>query len=380
MDPRRFVTSSVGVARKTPGAFGYYAFFPEPMPRTLRLQQRTVSLLSEADAALGRLAGAGRLLPNPHILVNPYIVREAVASSSIEGTQASISDVFDSQASGEIRGDVAEVRNCILALNRGLELLPSLPVSLRLVKEIHKTLLEGVRGQERTPGEFRRTPNWIGSPSGVINDALYVPPPPDEMQIALGDWERFANAKLAMPPLIRCALLHYQFETIHPFLDGNGRLGRLLIVFFLVEQGRLPAPLLYISSFFEQHRQDYYNALQAVRERGRYQEWLQFFIRAVEVQAKDALDRAEKLADLRERYRSDLSSKTRSRAPLVVEELFETPVVTARSISTRLGVSIPGAKKLINFLEAEKILREVPSQPSATKRWFADEILDVISA
>jgi Fic family protein len=380
MDPRKFVASSVGAVRRTPGAFGYYAFFPRSMPRTLRLQQKTVSRLSEADAALGRLAGAGRLLPNPHILVNPYIVREAVASSSIEGTQASISDVFDAQVSGELRGDVGEVRNYVTALNRGLELLPTLPVSLRLVKEIHKTLMQGVRGQERTPGEFRRTQNWIGSPSGTVTDALYVPPPPEEMQVALDDWERFANARLAMPPLVRCALLHYQFETIHPFLDGNGRLGRLLIVFFLVEQRRLPASLLYISSFLEQHRQEYYDALQAVRERGRYQEWLQFFLRAIEVQAKDALDRAEKLADLRERYRSDLATKTRSRAPSVVEELFETPVITARSVSTRLNVSIPGAKKLIQFLEEEKVVRELPSGPSATKRWVADEILDVISA
>jgi Fic family protein len=325
------------------------------------------------------LAGAGRLLPNPHILVNPYIVREAVASSSIEGTQASISDVFDAQASGEIRGDVGEVRNYMIALNRGLELLPTLPVSLRLIREIHKTLMQGVRGQERTPGEFRRTQNWIGSPTGAVDDALFVPPPPDEMKIALWDWERFANAKVAMPPLVRCALLHYQFETIHPFLDGNGRLGRLLIVFFLVEQGRLPAPLLYISSFFEQNRQAYYDALQAVRERGRYQEWLRFFLRAVEVQAKDALDRAERLADLRERYRSELSSKTRSRALVVVEILFESPVITARSISSRLNVSIPGAKKLIQFLEEEKVVRELPSGPSKTKRWVAQEILDVIS-
>jgi Fic family protein len=379
MDPSKFTAPSVGIVRRTPGAFGYYAFFPKLMPRTLRLQQKTVLRLSEADAALGRLAGAGRLLPNPHILVNSYIVREAVASSSIEGTQASISDVFDAQVSGEARGDVGEVRNYVLALNRGLELLPNLPVSLRLVREIHKTLMQGVRVQERTPGEFRKTQNWIGSPTGTIGDALFVPPPPDEMEAALGDWERSANAKLAMPPLIRCALLHYQFETIHPFLDGNGRLGRLLIVFFLVEQGRLPAPLLYLSSFFEQNRQAYYDALQAVRERGRYQEWLQYFLHAVDVQAKDALDRAEKLSDLRERYRIDLARKTRSRALAVVELLFETPVITARSISNRLGVSIPGAKKLIQFLEDEKVLREVPSAPSATKRWVAEEILDVIS-
>lgn len=379
MDPSKFTAPSVGTVHRTPGAFGYYAFFPKKIPRTLRLQQKTVLGLSEADAALGRLAGAGRLLPNPHILVNPYVVREAVASSSIEGTQASISDVFDAQVSGEARGDVGEVRNYVLALNRGLELLPNLPLSLRLVREIHKTLMQGVRGQERTPGEFRNTQNWIGSPTGAIDDALFVPPPPDEMGLALDDWERFANAKLAMPPLIRCALLHCQFETIHPFLDGNGRLGRLLIVFFLVEQGRLPAPLLYLSSFFEQNRQAYYDALQAVRERGRYQEWLQYFLHAVEVQAKDALDRAEKLADLRERYRSDLSKKTRSRALAVVELLFETPVITARSISNRLGVSIPGAKKLIQFLEEEKVLREVPSAASTTKRWVAEEILDVIS-
>lgn len=225
-------------------------------------------MLSHADRALGRLAGAGRLLPNPHFFLRPYITREALASSRIEGTQASLSDVFDAQARNKPEGPVREVTNYISALEHGLDRLHALPVSKRLLCEVHAILLSGVRGQERRPGEFRSSPNWIGSPDNRPETALFVPPAVDDMNESLDDLERFLHEETEIPPLVKIALVHYQFETIHPFLDGNGRLGRLLIAFLLVELQLLTQPLLYISDYFERRRSDYYDRLQAVRERG----------------------------------------------------------------------------------------------------------------
>lgn len=362
---------------KTPGAHGFYTYVPAALPRQLHLGVQTVLLLSEADRALGRLAGAGRLLPNPHLLVRPYVAREAVASSRIEGTQASLSDVFDATALGAETGEVREVTNYIRALERGLAELARLPISLRLLCSIHEELLRGVRGQERLPGEVRRSPNWIGSPDNRPETAVFVPPPVDEMQRALTDWERFVHESVPIPPLVKCALMHYQFETIHPFLDGNGRLGRLLIVFFLVEQTLLPEPLLYISAYFEAHRGDYYDHLQAVRERGQLEEWVQFFLRAVEVQAADAVQRAERLADLREQYRQ-IASRTRSRAGEVVDLLFENPVLTPNFVAARLDMTPQGALNLIRRLEDGGILIEHGRVPGRSKRWVADAVLNVL--
>lgn len=362
------------------GADGTYnAFVPAPLMRSLRLSESTVAALSRADMALGRLAGAGRLLPNPHILVNPYIVREAVSSSAIEGTQASVSDVYRAEAEGESREDVLEVRNYIMAVNRGLVLLRTLPISNRLAREIHGVLLKGVRGRERTPGEFRTTQNFIGSPDDRPQSAVFVPPPAGEpMERALADWEKFHHESSEMPLLVRCALLHYQFETIHPFLDGNGRLGRLLIVFFLVEQGALPSPLLYLSSFFEQRRRDYTDRLQAVRERGEIQEWLRFFLAGVEAQATDAVERAERLADLREKFRRQIAG-SRSRAPEVVDLLFDSPIISGPVVAERLGISGQGAKYLLSYLETEKVIEDLGERLGRRRSWICTEILNALS-
>lgn len=362
---------------RTPGPHGFHTFLPNALPRELELASATVMLLSEADRALGRLAGAGRLLPNPHILVRPYVAREALASSRIEGTQASLSDVFDATAGGSAHGDVLEVTNCIDALELGLDRLAKLPVSMRLLREMHKRLLSGVRGAERRPGEVRTSPNWIGSPDNRPETAEFVPPPVDDMQAALTDWERYVHEDVRVPPLVKCALLHYQFETIHPFLDGNGRLGRLLIVLFLMEQQLLPAPLLYVSSYFETHRSDYYDRLQLVRERGEIEQWLQFFLRAVSVQAADAVERAERLADLREQYRLVIS-RTRSRAGEVVELLFENPVVTVRYLVDRLSITQQGAANLLTRLHDEGIVRELFRVSGRATRWVAHDIMEVL--
>lgn len=337
-------------------------------------------LLSEADAALGRLAGAGRLLPDPHLLVNAYITREAVASSRIEGTQASVTEVFDAAVTGtSVRADVQEVRNYIKALRHGLtRLKDGFPISLRLVKEMHAILLTHVRGQERTPGEFRQTQNWISSPDNQPRTARFVPPTVENMWKALDDWEKYLHdVAPRLPLLIRCALLHYQFETIHPFLDGNGRIGRLFIILYLLDRGRLPAPLLYISTYFDQRKGEYYDRLQFIRERGEIDEWLDFFLTGIAVQATDAVARAEELSDLREKYRLTLQG-SRSRAIEVADLLFANPIMTVRTVQERLDVSQPGATNLLRTLTAEGIVREVGEGPGTRHRWFADEILTVL--
>ncbi len=383
MDPSGFVSPWTGTVVPVIGPDGpYNAFDPAPIPRDLDLASETVAALSRADMALGRLAGAGRLLPNPHILVSPYVIREAVASSAIEGTQASVSDVYRAEAEGgntSDSGDLLEVQNYIRALNAGLEMLTRLPISKRLVAEIHAVLLRDVRGRDRTPGEFRTRQNFIGSPDDRPQTAIFVPPTVGEMmERALSDWERFHHEDTQQPLLIRCALLHYQFETIHPFLDGNGRLGRLLIVFFLVEKQVLPQPLLYLSSYFERRRSDYAERLQAVRERGEIQEWLQFFLRGVQVQATDAVERAERLADLRETYRSELAG-SRSRAAEVVDLLFENPFASGPLVAKRLGMTWQGAKNLLTGLEDRGIVRPYSTRPGGRKSWVAESVLAVVS-
>jgi Fic family protein len=371
----------MGLAVKSPGKWGFYRFVPEPIPRTLSLDSDTILALSAADTALGRLAGAGRLLPNPHLLVNPYVTREAVASSRIEGTQASLSEVLEANATGLSApgSDVREVQNYIAAFNAGLRLLRSMPLCLRLIRDVHAVLMEGVRGQERSPGAFRTTPNWIGSPTDTPDNATFVPPLPEEMGPLLDDLESFLNEDVRLPTLVRCGLAHYQFETIHPFLDGNGRLGRLLAVFYLVQQDLLPQPLLYLSAFFETHRGEYYDRLQAVREKGQLQEWLQFFFTAVADQATDAVERAERLADLRETYRRDLAS-TRSRASEVIELLMANPFVTVRNVQTELHITQPGALNLLRGIERRGWLREMGAIGQGSRMvWVAPEILSVLA-
>jgi Fic family protein len=336
-----------------------------------------VLLLSDADRALGRLAGAGRLLPNPHLLLQPYIAREALASSRIEGTQASLSDVFDAQARNRPHGPVREVTNYIQALEYGLSRLATLPVSRRLLCEVHEILLADVRGYERRPGEVRSSQNWIGSPDNRVETAVFVPPPVDEMQRSLGDLERFIHEDTPIPPLIKIALVHYQFETIHPFLDGNGRLGRLLIIFLLVERGLLPQPLLYLSAYLERRRSDYYDSLQAVRERGELHEWLTFFLSGVTEQATDAVNRAERLVDLRETYRQRLAGD-RSRASEVVDLVFQNPVLTTTRIARALDTSLQSALNHVRRLESEGLVTEVLGIRGRSKRWISLEIYDVL--
>ncbi len=361
----------------TGGSYHYVAYIPAPLPFSLPLDLPTVSAMSKADLALGRLAGAGRLLPNPHLFVMPSLAQEALSSSRMEGTQASLSEVFEATAAGKAsRGAVREVQNYVRALEHGLHRLDELPISKRLLCEMHAILLDGVRGDEKTPGEFRRSQNWIGG--GSVATALFVPPTADSMWPALDDWERYVHQEQPLlPVLIRSALLHYQFETIHPFLDGNGRLGRLFLVLYLIEQGVLPAPLLALSAEFERDRQGYIDALQGVRENGDIQRWLRFFLNAVARQATASVERADLMTDLRENCREKIRG-TRSRAAEVVDLMFGNPVLTVQYVASALSITPQGAAGLLRLLTERDILREDSSGRGIRARWYADKILNAI--
>ncbi len=377
MDPRAFAFPEVGRIVRAEG--GYFAFVPAPLPPSIEWDNELVLALSRADAALSRLSGVGSQLPNPHLLIDPYVRREAVLSSRIEGTQASLSDLFvdevDPARVEASRDDVLEVRNYVAALEYGLSRLADLPLSLRLVREIHQRLMTGVRGGHATPGEFRRSQNWIGRPGSTIETADYVPPPPDEMLEALADWERFLHDHGTLPDLVQCALIHEQFEAIHPFLDGNGRVGRLLITLFLVERGRLRQPLLYLSAYFEAHREEYYEALQAVRTRADWHGWLLYFLVGVEQIAEKAAEQAAELGDMRERYRAMVAGKPKALA--LVDELFRSPAANAASVARALGVSDPTARTAIAALERVGLLEEHTGRAWG-KLWIARPVIELL--
>ena len=356
---------------------GYWAFVPNPLPPKLDWDDPLVSLISRADLALGTLAGLGEALPNPHLLIYPFIRREAVLSSRIEGTQSSLSDLLLFEATKvEKQRDVKEVQNYVSAMEYGVKRLNELPLSLRLIRELHGILMEGVRGEQATPGEFRRSQNWIGSPGCTLNDATFVPPPVPEMQDALAQMERFLHADTDVPPLAELALIHYQFETIHPFLDGNGRIGRLLITLFLCQRGILTKPLLYLSAFFEHHRQEYYEHLLGVSQRGAWRQWIEFFLRAVVEQSDDAVRRSRRLLDLHRNY-SSLEKRLPPTARRLVEFVFMRPVLSANLVQESLGVTFPAAQKAIDALVEEGILVEITGG-RRNKAYAAQEILKIL--
>jgi Fic family protein len=380
MDADAYETTKFGRARRTPGRHGYIAFFPEPIPRALELSSSTVMMLADAEAALGRLAAIGGVLPNPDLLVRPYLLREAVSSTRIEGTRATIGEVLDADAAGGAPGaDIEEVVNYVDAMRWGAGQLDELPVSTRLLRETHRRLMAGVRGRDLAPGEIRTTQNWIGPPGSTIESAPFVPPPPSELAALLSDWERFANEEPDMPLLVQDALLHAQFETIHPFLDGNGRLGRLILVFYLVARDRLPAPLLYLSAYLERNRNAYYAALQALRESGDVAPWVDLFLTSVRIEATDAVGRAQQIVDLRSRYLDVAASLGTANAVALVDLICENPVLTTRSIESRLGVSRPTALRLLRRMEERGVLSEQEAGPRGQRRYIAEKLMAVVS-
>jgi Fic family protein len=349
---------------------GYKAFIPGSLPPVpeIVMDQEMWNLLSQADRALGRLDGATDALPNPDLFVFMYVRKEAVLSSQIEGTQASLIDVleFESKAlEPDNPQEVAEVVNYIGAINYGLERLKNLPMSLRLIREIHQELMQGVRGAERNPGEFRRSQNWIGAGGCSLAEASYVPPPPHQMLQSLDNLEKFLHSPQPMPTLIKVGLAHAQFETIHPFLDGNGRTGRLLITFLLCEQNILQRPLLYISYYFKKYRAEYYDRLQAVRDSGNWEGWLKFFLRGVYEVAQEAAATARKIVNLKEEHRQlilDRMGRRSGNAIALLENLYFRPIFTVEHAEAITNLSYPNANTLIKDLSDMGLLQEITGQ------------------
>jgi Fic family protein len=356
---------------------GYDAFVPAPLPPEppLELQGALAVLLADASVALGRLDGILGILPNPDLFVAMYVRQEALLSSQIEGTQASLADVLQFEADHDEPPrvkDVEEVVNYVHAMNHGLARLPELPLSLRLIREIHEKLMAGVRGQHLEPGEFRRTQNWVGPGGCQLKDASFVPPPPDQLLDVLGQLESFLHDK-ALPPLIHAGLAHAQFGTIHPFLDGNGRVGRLLITFLLCERKVLSKPLLYLSVYLKKHRAQYYDRLQAVRIDGDWEGWILFFLRGVLDVAEAAHETAKRILALRQQHQQKLHREKKSSTNLLraLELLFEQPIQTAAGLADKLDVSYPTANGLLSRLQELQILEE--STGFRRNRKFAHE-------
>ncbi|WP_328645202.1 Fic family protein [Amycolatopsis sp. NBC_00348] len=382
MDPRRYTSSTFGSAQREPGnkwAFDY--FLPARLPRQLALDDKTVLALSDADSALGYLQGLGQLVRDPDLLIGPFVTREAVASSRIEGTRASLSDVLKAEQLNETErtNDTAEVIRYLRASRLGFDLINKLPISQRLICQIHEALMSGVRGEEKQPGTIRTSPVWIGSGTHRIEDAQYVAPLPVHIPDLLSDWEDFVNdLDSKLPVLARCALMHYQFETIHPFLDGNGRIGRLLVGLMLVNEKRLTRPLLYLSGYLENHRSEYYDRLQAVREKGEIQQWIQFFLRAVRDQALDSVKRASGIVALRERYLTE-SQKDRSRVAAIVPLIFRNPYISVQDVQQAVGVSDQGARDLLSKAEQYGwITKYTTIGRGGRTLWAAEEIYNII--
>lgn len=343
---------------------GYRAFVPSPLPPipALDFTKELITDNSYADRMLARLDAAADFMPNPALFIYMHALREAVLSSQIEGTQSSLDDLLKVEANlapSTDPDDADETFNYQQAMDRGLELLKELPVSLCLIREIHGVLLQGVQGQEKQPGEFRRSQNWIGHSGSTLNNAAFVPPFPSDMMTALGDLENFIHSTDSFPPLIKSALVHAQFETIHPFLDGNGRVGRLLITFLLVETQVLRQPLLYPSLYFKQHRTTYYDLLQNVRDKGEWEAWVRFFLIAIAESAKDGYERILRILKLREGHRALVSSKDNTGRMLrVLEWLYRYPYTTISSVATVENVTFPTASNIVQRLEQFGILQE----------------------
>ena len=363
---------------------GYRAFIPCPLPPDppVEISGKLQVALSQADRALGRLDGSIQTLPHPDLFVYMYVRKEAVLSSQIEGTQSSLQDVIAAEAkilAPDRPQDVDEVVNYVRAMKHGLARLGELPVSVRLIREIHAELLQGVRGAHLTPGEIRTSQNWIGPSGCTLNEASFVPPPPHEVAQHLSELERFLHTDTHLPLLIKIGLAHVQFETIHPFLDGNGRVGRLLITFLLCERQVLLKPVLYLSYFFKRHRQQYYEHLQAVRDTGAWEEWLQFFLRGVIEVSGQATETARRILSLREQHRLAITEKlgrAAAKGYRVLEHLYQHPIVSVNEVQTLIGTTYPAANDLVARLVECGILTEITGQ-QRNRRYMYQSYIDL---
>lgn len=360
---------------------GYNAYVPAPLPPEIEWDGELVLALSRADHAMGRLAGEGRMMPFPFLLIRAFLYKEAVLSSRIEGTRVSLRELLAANAGAKVEKsaeELQEVANYIVALDYGIDRLETLPLSLRLVRELHELLMQGARGDHATPGEFRRSQNWIGAPGSVINNATYIPPPPDELMNCLGEWEHFLHDE-SLPPLIHAALMHAQFESIHPFLDGNGRVGRLLIPLLFIARDVLPTPLLSLSAYFEATRQEYYAHLLKVTQDGAWESWLVYFLRGVCEQAQDAISRIRRIDELFHLWSDQLAGARSANLERVLELFVEFPFWNVPALASKLGVAYTTARRAVDRLESAGIVTPF-GDAKRNRVYCADAVLQVLDA
>ncbi|HQM95281.1 MAG TPA: Fic family protein [Methanofastidiosum sp.] len=358
----------------------YNFFIPNPLPPKVEFDEELVLILSKAEEKLGKLSGIGLTLPSPNLLIIPYLRKEAIMSTRIEGTRISMQEVLLSEAKEkeEKTKDAQEVINYINTVNYALTKIEKSPINVELIKNMHKVLMEEIRGDERSPGEFREVQNWIGSELSKVSDANFVPPNPEAVPKLMEDLIDYLNSEHNVPVLVRCALMHYQFETIHPFCDGNGRIGRSLITVYLCKKKKMIKPLLYISEFFEKHRLEYNELLLRTGQTGKFENWIKFFLKAVEVQSEDALVRAYKLLDLREAYRKRVQREAQSSDILnIIDYLFSNPFITVKKAQMISDVTYPTAKRYMEKLAEYEILKET-NRLQREKTFVAHEIYEII--
>jgi Fic family protein len=349
------------------------------LPPELDWTAKLIGALSDADRLIGRLAGEGGQFPNPHILIRPFVRREAVLSSKIEGTQATLGELLAAEAGAAVDRspeDLREVGNYVVALEHGISRLKKFPLCVRLTRELHEKLMTGVRGHNAAPGRFRTIQNWIGKPGSTIATASYIPPPPGEVEPCLAAWEEFLHES-TLPPLVTIALAHYQFEAVHPFLDGNGRVGRLLITLFLIERQILPTPLLYLSAFFEASQRDYYGSLRGVSERGAWNEWLEYFLLGVARMSEDALNRATRINQLLAQWQRRVAGESTNNPLCVVELLGANPFITTKGVAETLGIAFTTAQRTIGRLERAGIVKQV-GEAKRGRVYCAKALLDIL--
>lgn len=364
------------------GDLQYRAFIPNKVPFEIKIDPSLQSLLSKTDLALGRLDGVADILPNVDFFILMYLRKEATLSSQIEGTQATFVDVLKAEAKiedSEIHKDVDEILNYISTLNFGIDKTQQLPLSLRLIKLMHKGLLKGVRGESKSPGDFRESQNWVGGAS--IQTATYVPPPHYLVQDLMGNIEEYLHDKTPVPVLIKTGIVHAQFETIHPFLDGNGRMGRLLITYYLCEQGVLREPLLYLSDFFKRNKTLYYDKLTDFREKDDIEGWLKFFLEGVIETSQNAVETARRIITLREASHARISSmgKSSEKALILLNRLFRVPLVRIRDVENITGLKNPNAIALVSKFVEKGLLREITGKQRHRVYAF-QEYIDIFNA
>ena len=364
------------------GEMSYQSFRPAPLPPNppISLSNELVSKLIDANKKLSMLEGLSSRIPNIDLFVSMYVRKEALLSSQIEGTQCTLDDIFNPNIENNTNLNVSDVVNYIKATEYALNRLQSLPLCNRLIKETHAVLMEGVRGQEKSPGEFRYSQNWIGGQGSTIRNARYIPPNPGDMQTAMSDLEKYMNSDDSLDPLIQAALIHYQFETIHPFLDGNGRVGRLLITLFLMEKHLLSRPVLYVSYFLKINRIEYYDRMTQVRVTGDYEQWVIFFLEALSNSANDAIQTIDKLTTLHNKSLAlfdDLSKRLKTNVLKVFNYIESNPIIDIQKTAVSLEMSYNTASKIVSLLVEKGILQQ--TDRSGKARIFSySEYLDIL--